>query len=99
MSRRSLAAYLGLSLVKTNYCLRALIGKGWVKMKNFRSNEDKLGYAYLLTLAGLHAKGTVATAFIRRKLQEFAALKSEIALLKIAMHCEQSSYHAWATAR
>lgn len=82
LSQRELADRLGVSLGKTNYCLRALIDKGWVKMKNFRNNENKFSYAYILTPAGLRAKASVTAAFLRRKQEEFTALKNEIAELQ-----------------
>ncbi|MGV6827415.1 MAG: MarR family EPS-associated transcriptional regulator, partial [bacterium] len=53
ISQRELASALGVSLGKTNYCLKALIDKGWVKVKNFKKNNNKLGYAYLLTPNGI----------------------------------------------
>ena len=56
MSQRDLARTLGISLGKTNYCLKALVGKGWVKMDNFSRNPDKLKYAYLLTPRGMRQR-------------------------------------------
>ena len=53
VSQRELAHALGLSLGKTNYCLRALIARGWVKVNNFRSSDNKRAYAYVLTASGL----------------------------------------------
>lgn len=82
LSQRELAQHLGLSLGKTNYCLRALIDKGWVKVNNFRNSQNKLAYAYVLTPSGLRMKGTATTAFLRRKQLEFAQLEKEIAGLR-----------------
>lgn len=82
VSQRELASRLSISLGKTNYCLRALISKGWVKMQNFRSNDNKLAYAYILTPAGLRAKGAATTAFLARKQVEFFTLQNEIAQLQ-----------------
>jgi EPS-associated MarR family transcriptional regulator len=82
LSQRELAHRLGLSLGKTNYCLRALIDKGWVKVNNFRNSQNKLAYAYVLTPSGLGAKGSATTAFLRRKQEEFANLEREIAELR-----------------
>lgn len=36
--QRELAETLGVSLGKVNYCLRALLDKGLVKVENFRRN-------------------------------------------------------------
>jgi EPS-associated MarR family transcriptional regulator len=82
LSQRELASRLGLSLGKTNYCLRALIDKGWVKVNNFRNSQNKLAYAYVLTPSGLRAKGNATTEFLRRKQVEFENLEREIAALR-----------------
>jgi len=67
---------------KVNYCLRALVDKGWVKVKNFRSSQNKLAYAYLLTPRGATAKAKLARAFLARKETEYEALHSEIEALR-----------------
>ena len=82
LSQRELANRLGLSLGKMNYCLRALIDKGWVKVNNFRNSQNKLAYAYVLTPSGFRAKGSATTAFLRRKQEEFAELERQIAELR-----------------
>jgi EPS-associated MarR family transcriptional regulator len=81
-SQRELASELGLSLGKTNYCLRALIARGWVKMQNFRSSNNKLAYAYVLTPTGVAAKLRSTSDFLRRKQGEYARLEHEIAELR-----------------
>ncbi len=82
LSQRELAERLGMSLGKTNYCLRAVIDRGWVKMQNFRNSHNKLAYAYVLTPHGMLAKGTATAEFLRRKQREFASLEREIAELR-----------------
>ena len=82
-SQRELASELGLSLGKTNYCLRALIERGWVKVQNFRNSQNKLGYAYVLTPSGAIAKLRATTDFLRRKQDEFSRLEREIAQLRL----------------
>jgi EPS-associated MarR family transcriptional regulator len=82
VSQRELARELGLSLGKTNYCLRALMARGWVKARNFRNNRNKLAYAYVLTPAGLRAKATATLNFLERKQREFEQLQAEIARLR-----------------
>jgi EPS-associated MarR family transcriptional regulator len=47
-TQRELANQLGISLGKANYCLRALIEKGLVKVRNFRNSRSKTAYAYIL---------------------------------------------------
>ena len=82
LSQRDLARELGTSLGKTNYCLNALIEKGWVKVRNFRNSQNKPGYAYLLTPRGIESKAVIAVQFLRRKMDEYEELKREIELLR-----------------
>ena len=82
LTQRELARRLGVSLGGINYCIRALIDKGWVKADNFRKNDNKLSYAYLLTPAGVKKKSTLTAQFLRRKLREYENLKIEIELLR-----------------
>lgn len=82
LSQRDLARGLGTSLGKLNYCLNALIDKGWVKVRNFRNNRNKLGYAYLLTPRGIEHKATITGQFLQRKMAEYEALKGEIEQLR-----------------
>ena len=82
LSQRALARELGISLGKINYCLNALIDKGWIKVKNFRNSDNKLGYVYLLTPRGIENKASITVRFLRRKVDEYEALKREIALLE-----------------
>lgn len=82
MTQRELAEALGVSLGAANYCLKALVEKGWVKLENFQNNPNKLGYLYLLTPMGMAAKTTLTARFLRRKLAEYEALKAEIEQLQ-----------------
>jgi EPS-associated MarR family transcriptional regulator len=84
-SQRGLAARMGISVGKVNYCLRALIDKGWVKANNFRRSDNKWGYAYLLTPSGAVAKVRLMRAFLARKEREFEALQAEIATLRVQL--------------
>jgi EPS-associated MarR family transcriptional regulator len=81
-SQRGLAVRLGVSVGKVNYCLRALVDKGWVKARNFRRSDNKWAYAYLLTPHGASAKLRLAQAFLTRKELEFERLQHEIAVLR-----------------
>jgi EPS-associated MarR family transcriptional regulator len=82
MSQRDLAQVMGVSLGKANYCLKALIDKGLVKLERFRANPDKRQYAYLLTPAGLEEKTRITVAFLRRKVVEYETLQREIEQLR-----------------
>ena len=82
MSQREMASTLDVSLGGVNYCLRALVDKGWVKVENFSKSEHKLRYAYLLTPKGAKEKSKLTAQFLRRKLTEYERLKHEIAALE-----------------
>ncbi len=82
LSQRELAQALGLSLGKTNYCLRALIARGWVKVNNFRSSGNKRAYAYVLTASGIQAKLTAAARFLQQRQREYQRLECEIEQLR-----------------
>ena len=82
MTQRQMANELGLSLGKTNYVVRALVDKGWVKLSNFKRSDNKLGYIYLLTPEGLSEKAILAQNFLKRKSEEYNRLKKEIEALK-----------------
>jgi hypothetical protein len=47
-------------------------------MRNFRASENKLGYAYILTPAGISRKTRMTRDFLARKVLEYEALKAEI---------------------
>lgn len=89
ISQREMARELGLSLGKTNYCIRAVIEKGWVKAKNFRNSNNKAAYLYQLTPSGITAKGKITRRFLDRKLKEFQRLEQEIADLRAEVETRQ----------
>lgn len=78
MTQRELAEALGVSVGAANYCLKALVEKGWVKLENFRKNPNKLRYLYLLTPMGISAKAQLTASFLRRKVADYEALRVEI---------------------
>ena len=90
MSQRDLAVALGVSLGKTNYCLKALLGKGFIKMQSFRRSSNKLAYAYLLTPVGVTEKAGLTVRFLERKVAEYESLTLEIEVLKSEMSQAQS---------
>lgn len=82
LSQRELAQELGISLGKVNYCLAALMEKGWLKARKFQHSNNKLGYAYLLTPRGVKEKAELTVDFLRRKVAEYEALEREIAEMR-----------------
>jgi len=81
-SQRQLAVALGVSLGKTHYLLKALLGKGWVKAQNFQRSDRKLGYLYVLTPQGVHQRMQLAQSFLARKEREYEMLKHQIVSLR-----------------
>ena len=82
LTQRELGERVGIiSLGAVNYCLRALIERGLVKAGNFSRNPNKLGYAYVLTPAGIAEKTLLTGRFLKRKVEEYEALKLEIEVL------------------
>jgi EPS-associated MarR family transcriptional regulator len=84
ISQRALAARLGLSLGGLNYCLKALIDKGFVKLENFSNSRHKFGYVYILTPAGLAEKTLLTGRFLKRKMRDYESLRAEIEDLRRA---------------
>ena len=82
MTQRELADQLGISTSGLNYCLKALIDKGWVKVQNFSQSKNKFGYMYVLTPQGLAHKAMLTGRFLKRKLEEYEALHQEIEALQ-----------------
>ena len=77
-SQRLLSKRCGVSLGSIHYCIKALIEKGYVKAKNFKSAHNKLSYSYILTPSGAKLKKELAIAFLKRKQSEYKALQKEI---------------------
>lgn len=77
-TQRKLATELDFSLGKLNYCLKALKGKGLIKIKNFKNNPKKIGYFYVLTPKGITEKANLTISFMKRKMKEYDELKKEI---------------------
>ena len=81
-TQRQLSDNLGISLGKTNYCLKNLIEKGLVKMVKFKNNKNKSQYSYLLTKKGIEEKALLTIEFIKIKSKEYENLRKEIETLK-----------------
>ena len=91
MSQRELSRALGVSLGGINYCIKALIEKGAIKVENFRASDSKLRYAYILTPDGIADKARMTKQFLKRKMREHEALQAEIEGLRIELGSEAKS--------
>jgi EPS-associated MarR family transcriptional regulator len=90
LSQREVSQTLGVSLGKTNFCIKALIDKGLVKVSSFRKSQNKLAYAYLLTPSGIAEKSEITARFLQRKMAEYESLQAEIAALQLEMNKQTS---------
>ena len=81
-SQRQLSVAMGVSLGKTHYLLKALLGKGWVKVQNFRRSDRKLGYLYVLTPQGVRQRLQLTQSFVERKEREYEMLEIQIVSLR-----------------
>ena len=81
ITQRELAAELGISLGKANFCLKALIEVGLLKATNFRNSKNKLAYMYLLTPWGIKEKSSITQRFLKAKIIEYEMLQVEIKTL------------------
>ena len=75
-SQRLLSQNSGLSIGKVNYCLKALIDIGFIKVHNFNNSNKKLSYAYILTPKGIIEKTAITKQFLIKKKQEYDKLNS-----------------------
>lgn len=92
-TQRELAEKLGVSVGSLNYCLKALIDKGWIKMQNFSQSKNKFGYVYILTPRGIAEKAALTGSFLKRKLVEYEELKAEIDSLHKDLQPTDNSGH------
>jgi len=90
VTQRKLAEELGISLGKTNYCMKALISKGMIKAKNFKNSANKRAYLYILTPKGIEAKARISVKFLQRKIKEYEALRVEIEQLKTELNVHEA---------
>ena len=82
-TQRELSKEMGVSLGKVNYCIKKLTEKGLIKLTNFTHNQNKIGYAYLLTPSGIEEKSRLTFSFLKRKIVEYEILKKEIDELQL----------------
>ena len=75
INQRALAKTFNMSLGKINYCIKALIDVGFIKLDNFSNAQNKLQYLYLLTTQGIAAKTRLTKKFLKIKQQEYNQLK------------------------
>ena len=77
-SQRLISQTSGFSIGKVNYCLKALVDVGFIKIHNFNNANNKLNYAYTLTPKGIQEKIAITKQYIIKKKQEYDKLYSYI---------------------
>jgi EPS-associated MarR family transcriptional regulator len=82
MTQRELSSRLGISLGKVNFLINTLIGKGFVKVENFRKSSSKSAYVYYLTPTGMEEKTRTTYLFLKKKIREYERLATEIQQLR-----------------
>lgn len=88
-SQRELSKLLGVSLGSVNYCIKAFIDKGLIKVENFINSEHKKGYVYNITPSGLVEKTKITAEYLQRKRQEYRLLEEEIQELQQVLQDKQ----------
>ena len=78
VTQRLISQSSGFSVGKVNYCIKALINIGFIKIKNFNNSNNKLNYAYILTTKGIQEKTAITKKFIIKKKQEYDKLNTYI---------------------
>jgi len=92
LSQRDVARELGISLGSVNYCLQALVRKGWIKASRFTNSRSKAAYMYLLTPRGMEAKLRLTFEFLRIKLREYETLRDEIEQIRREAEAARSTH-------
>jgi len=78
VTQRDLSRNLGISLGKTNYLLKSLTQKGFLKARAFKNKKRKLyRVGYILTPKGFDQKVHLTYLFLKRKEKEYLELKKE----------------------
>ena len=78
LNQRKLSKEIGVSLGKINYCLKELRKRGLVKIENFRKNNNKINYVYVITPKGLKHKTKAIINFMKIKSKEFEELRKDL---------------------
>lgn len=78
LSQRRIADEMGVSLGKANYCMKAVVEKGWVKPRELRGRGSGIAFAYVLTSKGVRAMKQLTSHFLELKRRELEVLRSEI---------------------
>jgi len=90
ITQRQLAEMMGVSVGKVNYCIKALVDVGHIKLNNFKQSKNKLRYMYVLTPRALKEKAQITMRFLQQKQQQYERLKQEIEELEDQLRSSSS---------
>ena len=77
ISQRELASKLGFSLGETNYCMKSLRAKGFIKIKILRKIRKIKLYIFINTTRIAH-KAKLTVNFMKLKMTEYDELKKDM---------------------
>ena len=77
-TQRQLSEQTSISLGQVNNILKSLLGKGLIKIGNFRKIKRRIGYVYILTPKGLEVKSRLAVGFVVSRLKEYQQLRRRV---------------------
>ncbi len=79
LSQRDLSGHINMSLGKTNYLLKSLARKGFIKIRNFAKGDRKIKKVkYVLTQSGLEERVRLTYHYLEMKEQEYLELQKEL---------------------
>ncbi|MDP2644401.1 MAG: MarR family EPS-associated transcriptional regulator [Desulfobacterales bacterium] len=90
LTQRQIARKMGISLGLTNYCIAELGRKGFIKIKRFQSENNKMRYIYNLTPKGFEEKAALTFNFLKRKMFEYEEIKRQIQELTLEIQQEET---------
>ncbi len=82
LSQPELAREMGISLGKTNCCIKGPIERSLLKARNFKNSNNKIAFAYMLTPTGLSEKAKITARYLKHKVHEYETLKIKIDKLR-----------------
>ena len=82
-SQHTLADELSVSVGKINHIVKALVGKGFIKVGNFMSSDEKTKYKYLLTQKGINEKISLTKHFIEIKKAEYQKMQEDLDIYEL----------------
>jgi len=94
-TQRDLSRKLNVSLGKVNYLLKELMKRGFISVKSFSSNPQKIKKVrYFLTQKGFNARVDLLHYFLKKKETEYQQLKSELEDLHTNGHLSEEKDEA-----